>query len=101
MPGMAREVFRALSVTHRVLLTSRFRREDRSRHEERLLDFDANRKAGQLAESDPGLICVSTQVIEAGVDISAHRLWSELAPWPSMSCRNSPKSGRNRFRNGQ
>ncbi|NJK45074.1 MAG: hypothetical protein HC933_13010 [Pleurocapsa sp. SU_196_0] len=27
---------------------------------------------------------VSTQVIEAGVDISAHRLWSELAPWPSM-----------------
>jgi CRISPR-associated endonuclease/helicase Cas3 len=30
------------------------------------------------------LICVSTQVIEAGVDISAHRLFTELAPWPSM-----------------
>jgi CRISPR-associated endonuclease/helicase Cas3 len=81
---MAREVFRALSPTYKVLLTSRFRREDRARHEQRLLDFDANRKAGELLEDHPGLICVSTQVIEAGVDISAHRLWTELAPWPSM-----------------
>jgi CRISPR-associated endonuclease/helicase Cas3 len=81
---MARKVFRALSVRHKVLLTSRFRREDRSRYEQRLLDFEADRKAGKLPENDPGLICVSTQVIEAGVDISAHRLWSELAPWPSM-----------------
>jgi CRISPR-associated endonuclease/helicase Cas3 len=81
---MARDVFRALSVTHKVLLTSRFRRADRSLNEERLLDFEANRKAGKLKEGDPGLICVSTQVIEAGVDVSAHRLWSELAPWPSV-----------------
>jgi CRISPR-associated endonuclease/helicase Cas3 len=81
---MARDVFRALSATHKVLLTSRFRRADRSLHEQRLLDFDANRNAGKLPENDPGLICVSTQVIEAGVDISAHRLWSELPPWPSM-----------------
>jgi len=81
---MAREVFRALCATHKVLLTSRFRPEDRSLHEQRLLGFDANRKSGTLPKDDPGLICVSTQVIEAGVDISAHRLWSELAPWPSM-----------------
>lgn len=82
---MARDVFRALSsVSHKVLLTSRFRREDRARHEQRLLDFDANRKADKLPKDDPGLICVSTQVVEAGVDISAHRLWTELAPWPSM-----------------
>lgn len=82
---MAREVFRAMSsVEHKVLLTSRFRREDRTRHEQRLFDFDANRKAGNLPKTDPGLICVSTQVIEAGVDISARRLWTELAPWPSM-----------------
>jgi CRISPR-associated endonuclease/helicase Cas3 len=82
---MARELFRAMStVEHKVLLTSRFRREDRARHEKRLLDFDADRKAGRLPGDDPGLICVSTQVIEAGVDISAHRLWTELAPWPSM-----------------
>lgn len=82
---MAREVFGALSsVDHKVLLTSRFRREDRARHEQRLIDFDAKRKAGTLPKHDPGLICVSTQVIEAGVDISAHRLFTELAPWPSM-----------------
>jgi CRISPR-associated endonuclease/helicase Cas3 len=82
---MARAVFGALfSVDHKVLLTSRFRREDRARHEQRLIDFDAQRKAGTLPKDDPGLICVSTQVIEAGVDISAHRLFTELAPWPSM-----------------
>lgn len=82
---MARAVFGALpSVGHKVLLTSRFRREDRARHEQRLIDFDTQRKAGTLPKDDPGLICVSTQVIEAGVDISAHRLFTELAPWPSM-----------------
>jgi len=82
---MAREVFRAMSaVDHKVLLTSRFRREDRTQHEQRLLEFDATRKTGMLQSDDPGLICVSTQVIEAGVDISAHRLWTELAPWASM-----------------
>lgn len=82
---MARAVFGALSkIDHKVLLTSRFRRKDRARHEQRLSDFDAQRKAGTLPKDDPGLICVSTQVIEAGVDISAHRLFTELAPWPSM-----------------
>jgi CRISPR-associated endonuclease/helicase Cas3 len=82
---MARSVFQALSsIEHKVLLTSRFRSEDRTRHEQRLLDFDARRKAGKLPKDDPGLICVSTQVIEAGIDISAHRLFTELAPWPSM-----------------
>lgn len=83
--AMARAVFRAMStVDRKVLLTSRFRREDRARHEQRLLEFDANRKAGKLPKDDAGLICVSTQVVEAGVDISAHRLWTELAPWASM-----------------
>lgn len=82
---MARAVFGALSsIDDKVLLTSRFRREDRAQHEQRLLEFDANRKAGTLPNDDPGLFCVSTQVIEAGVDISAHRLWTELAPWASM-----------------
>lgn len=33
---------------------------------------------------DDGVIIVSTQVIEAGVDISAQILFTELAPWPSM-----------------
>lgn len=82
---MARSVFRELSsIGHRVLLTSRFRGEDRKWHEQRLIDFEAQRKEGNLPKDDPGLICVSTQVVEAGVDISAHRLFTELAPWPSM-----------------
>jgi len=81
---MAREVFRALSSDHKVLLTSRFRREDRERHQQRLLTFEADRNTGKLPQGHPGLICVSTQVVEAGLDISAHRMWTELAPWPSM-----------------
>ncbi len=79
----------------KVLLTSRFRRQDRDEHEEKLLKFEARRKEveaqreragapGKLSPDDPGLICVSTQVVEAGVDISAHHLWFELAPWPSV-----------------
>jgi CRISPR-associated endonuclease/helicase Cas3 len=31
-----------------------------------------------------GRIVVSTQVVEAGVDISAQTLWTDLAPWPSL-----------------
>ncbi len=32
----------------------------------------------------PGLIAVVTQLVEAGVDISARTMFSELAPWASM-----------------
>ena len=69
-----------------VLLTSRFRAGDRDENQDRLLAFEAARQrdAKKRAVSDPGLLCVSTQVIEAGVDISARRLWSEVAPWPSI-----------------
>jgi CRISPR-associated endonuclease/helicase Cas3 len=82
---MARAVFCALpAIDHKVLLTSRFRPEDRVVHEQRLTGFDAQCRAGTLPEHDPGLICVSTQVIEAGVDISAHCLFTELSPWPSL-----------------
>ena len=81
----ARDVFGALSsIEHKVLLTSRFRREDRARHEQRLIDFNVAHREGALPKDDPGLICVSTQVIEAGVDLSAYRLWTELSPWSSM-----------------
>jgi CRISPR-associated endonuclease/helicase Cas3 len=72
-----------------ILLTSRFRRGDRDTHTQRLLSFEERRKAATKKSSDdtlpdsPGLICVATQVIEAGVDISARRLWMEAAPWPS------------------
>jgi CRISPR-associated endonuclease/helicase Cas3 len=96
----AHRVFKSLPADDvpKVLLTSRFRREDREAHERTLLGFEAKRKqieaqreksggqdeVGKPLPNDPGLICVSTQVVEAGVDVSAHRLWSEIAPWPSV-----------------
>lgn len=57
-----------------VLAHSRFRPPDRQRNVEKLLaDVGA-----------AGTIVVSTQVIEAGVDVSATTLFTELAPWPSL-----------------
>lgn len=57
-----------------VLLHSRFRPGDRK------LAVDAA-LAPPTAE---GTIIVSTQVIEAGVDVSSTTLFTELAPWPSL-----------------
>lgn len=58
------------------LIHSRFRPKER----ERWVSF-LGREA-KLPES--GRIIVSTQVVEAGVDISARTLIAELAPWPSL-----------------
>ncbi|QOJ00743.1 MAG: CRISPR-associated endonuclease Cas3'' [Phycisphaeraceae bacterium] len=59
-----------------VLIHSRFRPPDRERRvNEALADVDP---------SGPGTIIVSTQVIEAGVHMSAATLFTELAPWSSM-----------------
>jgi CRISPR-associated endonuclease/helicase Cas3 len=82
----AQTIFRALpDRIPKILLTSRFRPADRRESEQRLLAFEAQRSESDSGwiEGDLGLICVSTQVVEAGLDISAHRLWSALAPWPS------------------
>lgn len=57
-----------------VLIHSRFRPEDRRARVE-----EALRVPGPL-----GTIVVSTQVIEAGVDVSAETLVTELAPWASI-----------------
>ncbi len=87
--SLAQRVYNAVrgayrGVSHTLLLTSRFRARDRDENQGKLLDFEVARKRAVTDEtvSIPGLICVSTQVIEAGVDISARRLWSEIAPWP-------------------
>lgn len=57
-----------------VLIHSRFRPQERK-----------DRVAEALAEpSGLGTIIVSTQVIEAGVDVSAETLVTELAPWSSI-----------------
>lgn len=53
------------------LLHSRFRPADRARH------MQALRQEGDR-------IIIATQVIEAGVDISARTLFTELAPWSSL-----------------
>lgn len=58
-----------------VLLHSRFRPLDRQEKVSRVLSDEI--PAG-------GRIVVSTQVVEAGVDISAKNLFTELAPWPSL-----------------
>ncbi|MEY4485436.1 MAG: hypothetical protein RL693_2888, partial [Verrucomicrobiota bacterium] len=67
--------------TEVLLLTSRFRRKDRQETLRKVIAFEEARKKGEPHE---GMILVSTQVIEAGFDISAARLWTEAAPWPSF-----------------
>ncbi len=75
----ARAIFEAVekktkgSGTESVLLHSQFRSEDRKRAIKRLLDT-----------SVPDRICVATQVVEAGVNVSAHDLFSDIAPWTSV-----------------
>ena len=87
---VAQQVYAAIRDTYIgasdvALLTSRFRARDREENQGRLLAFEAARKRAVTdgTVSVTGLICVSTQVIEAGIDVSARRLWSEVAPWPS------------------
>lgn len=69
------EVYRSLQkrkdIPANVLIHSRFRPEDRKQHLEAFLDKD-------------DAIAVTTQVVEAGVDVSATTLLTELAPWASL-----------------
>lgn len=57
-----------------VLLHSRYRPWDRAREMDRV----------SSAMPTAGRIVVSTQVLEAGVDLDADRLFTEVAPWPSL-----------------
>ena len=77
----ARALFEALNTAadghlKSVLLHSRFRPEDRKRQVDRAL--------AEIKPGEPGTIVVSTQVIEAGVDVSATKLFTELVPWASL-----------------
>ena len=60
-----------------VLVHGRFRPADRRREFEKIAG-----KNGAVGVDD--VIVVATQAVEAGVDLSAAVLWTELAPWPSM-----------------
>ena len=55
------------------LVHSRFRPDDRKREMDKVADA-----------ADKNVIVVATQAIEAGVDISAAVMFTELAPWASM-----------------
>ena len=57
-----------------VLIHSRFRPPDRQEVVRDLLEVPG----------PEGTIIVSTQVVEAGVDVSAKVLFTELAPWPAL-----------------
>lgn len=59
-----------------VLLHSRFRPPERRTQVARAL--------APIDPQGPGRILISTQVVEAGVDISASVLITEAAPWPSI-----------------
>lgn len=59
------------------LIHSRFRPADREKWREEFLSRSA-------CQSGVDRIIVATQVVEAGVDISAGCLITELAPWPSL-----------------
>lgn len=57
------------------LIHSRFRPDDRKVHEQSLFSSTI---------PDAGRIVVATQAIEAGVDVSATTMFTELAPWPYL-----------------
>jgi CRISPR-associated endonuclease/helicase Cas3 len=76
-----------------LLIHSRFRPPDRVEAHELLIAADALLRGESGETLDPdirsriqenGLICVATQVVEAGLDISAKTLITEIAPWASM-----------------
>lgn len=74
----ARELYNSLQAkqlaAELILIHSRFRPYDRREQIKQLLS----------TPREAGTIVISTQVVEAGVDISAKTLFTELAPWPSL-----------------
>lgn len=79
----AQDVYKALNNPRWVstdaetmLIHSRFRGGDRERQREWF--------GKEVEKFEPGKIVVATQAVEAGVDISARTLITELAPWASM-----------------
>jgi len=68
--------------TKMVLLHGRMRPCDRKNLMNQVISFSKDQNEGKQDIS--GLIVVATQVIEAGLDVSADYLWSEIAPWPSI-----------------
>lgn len=59
------------------LVHGRFRPADRRREFEKVVGEEGHGGVGDV-------IVVATQAVEAGIDLSAAVLWTELAPWSSM-----------------
>ncbi len=72
--AVQRELKAAAFPIEPILIHSRFRPPDRKEHVERLLE----------EPGEHGMLVISTQVVEAGVDVSARTLFTELAPWSSL-----------------
>jgi len=70
------------------LIHSRFRPRDRKNHE-------------AILHSEGGRIVIATQAVEAGVDVSARILITELAPWSSLVQRFGRCNRRGEFDAGQ
>jgi len=83
-PAKGKRKAKAPQTPHVLLVHSRFRPCDRKAVLEKMQQFCEGQAGGKLRTDDPGLIVVTTQVLEAGVDISAARLWSEIAPWAAV-----------------
>ena len=75
----ARQLYNALQAeldAQVLLLHSRFRPGDRARVVREAL--------ADVAPNGTGTVVVSTQVVEAGVDITSALMFTEAAPWPSV-----------------
>jgi CRISPR-associated endonuclease/helicase Cas3 len=70
------------------LVHSRFRPEERRAQE-------------TVLHADGGRIVIATQAVEAGVDVSARTLVTELAPWPSLVQRFGRCNRRGEFKDGE
>ena len=75
----AQEIFGAIQGPKRIL-HSRFRKADRDQLQDGLKEYKG--------------ILISTQVVEAGIDLDARRLFTDLAPWSSIVQR-AGRAGRN------
>ncbi|MDZ4798571.1 MAG: CRISPR-associated helicase Cas3' [Bryobacteraceae bacterium] len=76
-----------------LLIHSRFRQTERQALADALRFLDATLRGKEASGTEPsstarareaGLIVIATQVVEAGLDISAQTMITELAPWSSL-----------------
>ena len=95
----SQEVYKALNNSkwvsleaRKLLIHSRFRGQDREQKQDLL--------STEIDATGPGTVVVATQAVEAGVDISARTLVTELAPWSSMVQRFGRCNRRGEYEQG-